>query len=231
MTSDMKVRMKQRCGTEFLRAGKVAPIDIHWHLLYIHGDQPVGGSTVRWWLVHFSSVDSVTLCTSPGRWHLLLFLYPLMLKLCHKRSPKRFVRHDLPLVKPHWLPPTTNFSFALVWSSRGSALWFCQARRWDWLACSSVDLLFFPSWKWGLCSLFQSVGASPDCHYLSNMVDSSLATSSTRFLRKCGWISVVPWTCAPSGSLGGLKADLHLQQADLPSTSSYHCFLQLVWCY
>ena len=34
---------------------------IHWyyqHLLNIHGDQTVGVSTVRWWVVHFSSGDS-----------------------------------------------------------------------------------------------------------------------------------------------------------------------------
>jgi len=34
---------------------KIAPIDIHWHLLNIHGDQTVDVSTVRQWVVHFTS--------------------------------------------------------------------------------------------------------------------------------------------------------------------------------
>lgn len=38
-------------------------------------------------------------------------------------------------------------------------------RKWDWLACSSPDLLFFLSWKWGLW--FQAGGTSPGCHDLS----------------------------------------------------------------
>ena len=36
----------------------VAPIDIHGHLLNIYGDQPVDVSTVRQWVVCFSSGDS-----------------------------------------------------------------------------------------------------------------------------------------------------------------------------
>jgi len=58
MTSDMEVRVKQRCVTEFLRAEKIAPTDIHPHLLNVYGDQPLGVSTVRQWVVHFSSEDS-----------------------------------------------------------------------------------------------------------------------------------------------------------------------------
>ena len=51
----MEVRVKQRCVTEFLRAEKIAPTDIHPHLLNVYGDQPLGVSTVRQWVVHFSS--------------------------------------------------------------------------------------------------------------------------------------------------------------------------------
>jgi len=39
MTSDMEVRMKQRCATEFLHGEKVTPTDIHQHLLNVSGDQ------------------------------------------------------------------------------------------------------------------------------------------------------------------------------------------------
>jgi len=56
--SDMEVWMKQRCVTEFLHVEKMAPTDIHWSLMYVYGDQTVGVSTVRWWVVHFSSGNS-----------------------------------------------------------------------------------------------------------------------------------------------------------------------------
>jgi len=58
MASDMEVRMKQRCVTEFLHAEKIAPNDIHRCLLNIYGDQTVDVSTVRQWVVCFSSGDS-----------------------------------------------------------------------------------------------------------------------------------------------------------------------------
>jgi hypothetical protein len=58
MTSDMEVRMKQRCVTEFLHAEEIAPTDIHQHLLNVYRDQTVDVSTVRWWVVCFSSGDS-----------------------------------------------------------------------------------------------------------------------------------------------------------------------------
>ena len=38
MVSDMEVWMKQRCGTEFLHAEKMALTDIHGHLLNVSGD-------------------------------------------------------------------------------------------------------------------------------------------------------------------------------------------------
>jgi len=56
--SDMKVHMKQRCVTEFLRAEKMAPTDIHWCLLNVYGDQPVDVSTVMWGSVCFCRGDN-----------------------------------------------------------------------------------------------------------------------------------------------------------------------------
>jgi len=48
MMSDMEECMKQRCGTEFLNAEKLAPTDIHWWVLNIDGEQTVDMSTVTW---------------------------------------------------------------------------------------------------------------------------------------------------------------------------------------
>ena len=45
--SNMAMRMKKRCVTEFLHAEKIAPIDIHQCLLNVYGDQTVDVSTVR----------------------------------------------------------------------------------------------------------------------------------------------------------------------------------------
>ena len=58
MVSDMEVCVKQRGIIEFFYAEKMAPTDIHWLLLNFSGDQTAGLSTVRWWVVHFSSGDS-----------------------------------------------------------------------------------------------------------------------------------------------------------------------------
>jgi len=55
MASDTEVCMQQRCGTELLHAEKVAPTDIYWCLLNIYGKQRVDESTVRQWVVCFSS--------------------------------------------------------------------------------------------------------------------------------------------------------------------------------
>ena len=57
MVSDMEVPMKQRCGDEFLHAEKMISTDIHLHLLNGYGDQRVNVSTVRQWVVRFSSGD------------------------------------------------------------------------------------------------------------------------------------------------------------------------------
>ena len=59
--SDMEVWMKKRCVTEFYHAEKTAPTDIHQPLLDVSGDNPVDVSTVRWWLVRFSSGNSGSL--------------------------------------------------------------------------------------------------------------------------------------------------------------------------
>ena len=58
MVFDMEVQMKQICVTEFLSVEKMARINIHQCLLNVHGDQTVNVSTVRWWVVHFISVNS-----------------------------------------------------------------------------------------------------------------------------------------------------------------------------
>jgi hypothetical protein len=47
MASDMEVRMKQRCVTEFLHAENIAPNDIHRRLLNVYGDQTVDNFEVR----------------------------------------------------------------------------------------------------------------------------------------------------------------------------------------
>ena len=47
MASEMEMRMKQRCGIEFLPGEKIAPTNIYWHLLNVSGDQTVDMSTVR----------------------------------------------------------------------------------------------------------------------------------------------------------------------------------------
>ena len=53
--SDMEVWMKQNCFTELVHAEKIAPADIHWCLLNIRGAHTLDVSTVRWWVVLFSS--------------------------------------------------------------------------------------------------------------------------------------------------------------------------------
>ena len=58
MVSVIGVHMKQRCVKEFLHAGKIAPIDFNQHLLNVCGCKTVDVSTVRWWVVCFSSRGS-----------------------------------------------------------------------------------------------------------------------------------------------------------------------------
>ena len=55
MASDMEVQIKQSCVIESLHAEKMTPVDIHWHLLNVYGDQTVDVSTVRQWVACFNS--------------------------------------------------------------------------------------------------------------------------------------------------------------------------------
>jgi len=50
--------MKQRCVSEFPHVENMALIDRHQHLLNVSGNQTVDVSTVRQWVVCFSSGDS-----------------------------------------------------------------------------------------------------------------------------------------------------------------------------
>ena len=56
---DIEVSVKQTCVTELFHVEKkMAPVDIHQHLLKIYGDQTMDLSTMMWWLVPFSSGGS-----------------------------------------------------------------------------------------------------------------------------------------------------------------------------
>ena len=59
MVSEMEVHMKKRCVIEFLHAENIAPNDILRRLLEVFRDQTVDVSTVRGWVVRFSSGDNV----------------------------------------------------------------------------------------------------------------------------------------------------------------------------
>jgi len=58
MAFDIEACLKQKSRDESLHAGKMAPTDIHQHLLNIYGDQTVDITAVRQWAVHFSSDNS-----------------------------------------------------------------------------------------------------------------------------------------------------------------------------
>ena len=47
MVSAIEVRMKERCGIEFLHVEKMAPTAIHQHLLNVYSDKTVDVCTVR----------------------------------------------------------------------------------------------------------------------------------------------------------------------------------------
>jgi len=68
MLSDMEVQMKQRCDTEFLQMEKMAPTDIHQHLLNVYSDQTVDVITLMWWVVCFSFGDSDVKDKPSSRW-------------------------------------------------------------------------------------------------------------------------------------------------------------------
>jgi len=48
MVPDVGVCMKKQCVIEFLCVEKMAPVNIHQHLLNVYGDQTLDVSTVRW---------------------------------------------------------------------------------------------------------------------------------------------------------------------------------------
>jgi hypothetical protein len=73
MTSNMEVRMKQRCVIEFLHAEKIVSNNINRRLLNIYGDQTVDVSTVRRWVARFSSGDSNVKDNSTVRWWVARF--------------------------------------------------------------------------------------------------------------------------------------------------------------
>ena len=62
MEPDMEVCLKQKCGTEFLHAGKMSPTDIHHYLLNNYGDQSVDVSTARteWCISALATVDHLS---------------------------------------------------------------------------------------------------------------------------------------------------------------------------
>lgn len=55
---DMEVWMNLSCVSGLLRVEKIVPTDIHQCLLSVYGDQTLGVSTVRKWVLHFSSGNS-----------------------------------------------------------------------------------------------------------------------------------------------------------------------------
>ena len=57
-SSDIEAYMEHRSGFEFLHAKKMAPTDIHQCLLNVCGKQTVDRSTVRRWVVCYSSGNS-----------------------------------------------------------------------------------------------------------------------------------------------------------------------------
>ena len=58
VVSDMEVHMKQRYALEIFHVEKMAPIDIHWLLLNVYGDWTLDVSSVRQWVLCFSSGES-----------------------------------------------------------------------------------------------------------------------------------------------------------------------------
>ena len=68
MVSGREVDMKQRCVIEFLHTEKMAPTNIYQCLLDFYGDQMVSVSTVRQWVVSFSSVKDKPCSREPCRY-------------------------------------------------------------------------------------------------------------------------------------------------------------------
>lgn len=49
---------------QFFHTENITPIDLHQHFLDIYGNQTVDVSTLRWWVIHFSS-DNNNVCDKP----------------------------------------------------------------------------------------------------------------------------------------------------------------------
>jgi len=60
--------LEQRWGIKFLHAEKIAPTDVHQHLLNIYGDQTVDVSTVRCWVMCLSGGSSDMKDKPYSRW-------------------------------------------------------------------------------------------------------------------------------------------------------------------
>ena len=60
MVSEVGVHVDQSGVIELLRVEEMAPSDIQQALMSVSGDQSVDVSTVRWWMMHFSSGDNDT---------------------------------------------------------------------------------------------------------------------------------------------------------------------------
>ena len=58
MVLDMEVYVKQMCITELIPVEKIPPTDIHRCLLDVYKDQTVDVSSMKQWVVHFSSGNS-----------------------------------------------------------------------------------------------------------------------------------------------------------------------------
>ena len=50
--------MQKRCVIKFNHVEKIAPVNIHRHLINAYGNQIVAISVVKQWMVSFSSTDS-----------------------------------------------------------------------------------------------------------------------------------------------------------------------------
>ena len=68
MASEVKVHMKQKTGIEFLHVKKMAPVDTDPLSLNIYGDQTVDISTVKQWVMCFTSGDSDVKDKPSPRW-------------------------------------------------------------------------------------------------------------------------------------------------------------------
>ena len=71
MASDIYAPIKQRRVTEFLHAQKMATADTDQWLLNFYGDQTVDMSTVKQWVVHFSSGEMYDRYEPESKWQFM----------------------------------------------------------------------------------------------------------------------------------------------------------------